>query len=99
MRQPPAGSGILLRDGTRVYSVSFADDIVLMASSPGGLQALLDAAFADSRRNVYRFSTEKSEVVVFGASRDAPHRRLWNFTLGLRTWEGSPCVCRQAFGT
>ena len=24
----------------------------------------------------------KSEVVVFGASRDAPHRRLWNFTLG-----------------
>ena len=50
---------IILRDGTRVLSVSCADAIVLVASTPDGLQALLDAAFADSRRNVYRFSTDK----------------------------------------
>ena len=49
-----AGSGVLLCDGFRTYSISVADDIVLLAESPSGLQAMLDAAYEDSRKNRYK---------------------------------------------
>ncbi len=43
-----------------------------MASSRRKLQALLDAAHQNSRRNRYDFEPSKCEVVVFGGRDDAP---------------------------
>ena len=78
-----AGCGVELRDGSRVFSISYADDIVLCAATPRGLQKMLDAAFANSRTNRYEFSAEKSEVVVFGAEGDEESLSWpWFFHLG-----------------
>ena len=64
--------GIHVGAGAPVCSISYADDIVLMASSRRKLQALLDAAHQNSRRNRYDFEPSKCEVVVFGGRNDAP---------------------------
>ena len=77
-----AGSGVLLCDGSRTYSISFADDIVLLAESPSGLQAMLDAAYEDSRKNRYKFSPTKCEVVIFHAAEDAADVVRYGFNLG-----------------
>jgi hypothetical protein len=77
-----AGCGILLRDGSRTFSISFADDIVLIAESAAGLQRMLDAAFDDSRKNRYKFSATKCEVVIFHAAADEASIVRHGFHLG-----------------
>ena len=82
LRLHTAGCGVLLRDGSRTYSISFADDIVLLAESPSGLQAMLDAAYEDSRKNRYKFNSTKCEVVIFHAATDAANIVRCSFQLG-----------------
>ena len=65
------GCGIRLRDGTRVHSISYADDIVLIAETPAALQQMLDAAYQHSRRDRFDFEPSKCEVVVYGSKKDA----------------------------
>jgi len=65
------GCGVRLNDGSRVHSISYADDIVLMAESAEGLQRMLDAAFRHSRRDRFNFEPDKCEIVVFTTARDA----------------------------
>ncbi|MBM3273262.1 reverse transcriptase family protein [Candidatus Kaiserbacteria bacterium] len=64
------GAGIRLVDGSRVHSISYADDIVLIAESAEGLQHMLNAAQQHARRDRFDFEPDKCEVVVFGAERD-----------------------------
>jgi hypothetical protein len=64
------GGGVRLADGTRVYSISYADDLVLISETASGLQRMLDAAHRHSRRDRFDFEPSKSEVVVFHGRSD-----------------------------
>ena len=60
------------KEGPRVAlngALAYADDIVLLASSPEDLQRLLDEFDANGRRWLLRPSPPKSKVVVFCATR------------------------------
>jgi len=59
-----------------VSILMFADDVVLLSSSPEGLQKLLNIAHIYSGKWRFNFGTDagKSEVVVFGG---APIRQKW----------------------
>jgi len=51
--------------GTKVPVLAFADDLCLMATSPGELQRLLDIVFSWATKNTMEFHPGKSKVLVF----------------------------------
>jgi Reverse transcriptase (RNA-dependent DNA polymerase) len=85
------GCGIQLRDGTVTYSIHFADDVVCMSETAGGLQRQLDAAHENARDHRLQLSAVKSEVVVFGREGDPFNAADHYFTLGGRTLKVSSC--------
>jgi hypothetical protein len=60
----------------RLACLMFADDIVIFARTPEGLQKALEVAGKYSRkwRYEYNFGVDKSEIVVFGSDKD---KREW----------------------
>jgi hypothetical protein len=61
-----SGEGIKINERSTCTALLYADDIVVLACSPGGLQRCLDAADTYSRQWRFEFNVSKSEVVVFG---------------------------------
>ena len=64
--------GVTTRTGARIWSLSYADDIVLLATTKTGLQRMLDAAAGEMRRARMRFNPKKCKVVVFRGRNDPP---------------------------
>jgi hypothetical protein len=50
----------------------FADDVVLMATTPGGLETLFRAFAGFCRTNRLTISQEKTKVMIFGGADDPP---------------------------
>ncbi len=71
-------AGPRLSTGLRVPVLMYADDIVLMATTPQGLQQLIDATYQLCRWKKMQISAEKTAVVVFGSTRrKAPIVHSW----------------------
>ena len=64
------GCGIPLQNGAVIHSLHYADDVVLLATTPAGLQLQLDAAGRRSYEDRFLWSPPKSIVVVFGHDGD-----------------------------
>ena len=62
-----SGHGVSM-DGVYCGALMYADNLVLIADSPGELQALLDIAAAYASKWRYLFNASKSFVLVFGES-------------------------------
>ncbi len=62
--------GVTTRTGARIWSLSNADDIVLLATTKTELQRMLDAAAGEMRRARMRFNPKKCKVVVFRGRND-----------------------------
>ena len=62
------GCGILLADGTRIWSLHYADDVAMVATTPAaaGMQLQLDAAGRRSYEDRFLWCGPKSLVMVFG---------------------------------
>ncbi len=68
--------GPQLRCGQRVPDLAYADDFVLMAATPTGLQRLLDAAVEFCQLVGMVISVEKSKVMVFTEKFPGPYEWL-----------------------
>ena len=66
--------GPQLRSGQRVPDLGYVDDFVLLASTPEGLQRLIDAAAEFCTQVGMQISSEKTKVLVFGSSLPGPHQ-------------------------
>lgn len=62
------GAGPLLRDGTHVPDLAYADDVGLLGILAPGLQRLIDAAASFCAQVGMRISPAKTFVMVFGAA-------------------------------
>ncbi len=65
LRQCP-DLGPLLRDGLRVPDLEYADDVLLLAATPAGLQRLIDAASCFCGQVGMRVNPAKTYVMAFG---------------------------------
>ena len=63
------GCGVRVGSGARVCSISYADDIVLIADSPGGLQRLLHVAYRTPQEQVRLRAVEMRSCRVWGTRR------------------------------
>jgi len=61
-----AGHGVMIA-GRRVPLLMYADDVVLLASTPRELEAMMAVVSAYSRRNRFEYNGKKSGVMVFNA--------------------------------
>ena len=61
--------GVQLSSGDIVSAIAYADDIVLMADSPGQLQGLIDICEKWSIKNGIRFAPKKCKIQVFNSNR------------------------------
>ena len=68
--------GPQLHCGTLVRDLGYADDFVLLATTPGGLQQLVDAAHKFCTETGMAICPEKTKVVVFNA--DLPGPYVWH---------------------
>jgi hypothetical protein len=70
--------GPLLSDGRRVPDLGYADDFVLLADTPEGLQQLIDATTAFCVATGMQVCTKKTKVLVFAQHWPGPYRWLCN---------------------
>ena len=68
------GFGVTLGAGEPVPLLMYADDVVLLASSPDQLQRMLDAVTVFAERWQFSYNIEKSAVVVADARADPEPR-------------------------
>lgn len=61
--------------GINITCPAYADDIALVAVSPGKLQTLLDIAHAHSKKWRYLYNADKSEVLCF--TKVHKHHQFW----------------------
>ena len=82
------GLGVQVSDRLRLLSILlYADDQVLIASSPEELQAMMDVVFDYSERWRFRLNHTKSAVLVYGTSQRRYPLRLW--------WLGADLVAER----
>ena len=74
----------------------YADDLTLLASSPEGLQALLDALQSFCAANSLHVNVDKSAVVVFGKRKP---RRGVEIPPRVGPWRAGSCQWSLSFGT
>ena len=62
------GEGVAIADdpACRIAVLGYADDLVLVSHTAGGLQKMLDIVAEHAMVNFYQISQSKSKVVVFG---------------------------------
>ncbi len=63
-----ADGGIRLSDGSRIFCVMYADDVLLIATTEAGLQRLIDDTTQFFRQNGMSVNPDKSDVVIFSRS-------------------------------
>ena len=68
------GRGPLLSDGRRIPDLGYADDFVLLADSPKGLQELIDATAEFCAATGMQISTDKTKVLVFSQVWPGPYQ-------------------------
>jgi hypothetical protein len=68
--------------GRRLHSIGYADDLTLLASSPGGLQRMLDALHAYAGGKGLAVNVGKTEVMVFGGRCSAQRGAQPRYTYG-----------------
>jgi hypothetical protein len=67
------GVGPQLRNGTSVPDLGYADDFALLATTPDGLQRLIDAAAGFCAETGMVISVEKTKIVVFSKGLPGPY--------------------------
>ncbi len=64
--------GIELEDGTRIFCILYADDVLLISSTPEGMQRLLDDTCGYFVQEGMNVNPLKSEIVIFSTARSVP---------------------------
>ena len=67
------GEGHVLSDGRRVPDLAYADDFVLLADTPEGLQRLINATMAFCVATGMQICIQKTKVLVFGKRWPGPY--------------------------
>ena len=70
--------GHVLSDGRRVPDLAYADDFVLLADTPEGLQRLINATMAFCVATGMQICIQKTKVLVFGKRWPGPYQWLCN---------------------
>jgi hypothetical protein len=60
--------GIRLEDGTRIFCVMYADDVLLIATTEAGLQRLINDTTQFFQQNGMSVNPDKSDMVIFSRS-------------------------------
>ena len=74
-----SGTGVRIDDGPLLQVLLYADDMALLATSPGDLQRQLDALRLFCTERQLAVNVAKTEIVVFRPQRTTPPAHTWTY--------------------